>query len=83
MHLHKFAPKIVVVGVGEAGCNTVNSMVSSGPWKNDIDEGSFISFKESTCGSSEEESKGHHDIVCTSDRYEEDSSDDDDDGNEE
>ncbi len=30
MHLHEFAPKIVVVGVGGAGTNAVNNMVSSG-----------------------------------------------------
>ena len=30
MHLHEFAPKIVVVGVGGAGTNAVNNMVASG-----------------------------------------------------
>ena len=30
MHLHEFAPKIVVIGVGGAGTNAVNNMVSSG-----------------------------------------------------
>jgi len=30
MHLHEFAPKIVVAGVGGAGTNAVNNMVSSG-----------------------------------------------------
>lgn len=29
-HLHEFAPKIVVVGVGGAGTNAVNNMVASG-----------------------------------------------------
>jgi hypothetical protein len=29
MHLHEFAPKIVVIGVGGAGTNAVNNMVSS------------------------------------------------------
>ncbi|KAL7552527.1 hypothetical protein ACHAWF_016427, partial [Thalassiosira exigua] len=30
VHLHEFAPKIVVVGVGGAGTNAVNNMVASG-----------------------------------------------------
>ncbi|KAL3815833.1 hypothetical protein ACHAXA_007475 [Cyclostephanos tholiformis] len=30
MHLHEFAPKIVVIGVGGAGTNAVNNMVASG-----------------------------------------------------
>eukprot|EP00579_Thalassiosira_antarctica_P017323 CAMPEP_0201939958 /NCGR_PEP_ID=MMETSP0903-20130614/44241_1 /ASSEMBLY_ACC=CAM_ASM_000552 /TAXON_ID=420261 /ORGANISM="Thalassiosira antarctica, Strain CCMP982" /LENGTH=568 /DNA_ID=CAMNT_0048481617 /DNA_START=38 /DNA_END=1744 /DNA_ORIENTATION=+ len=30
MHLHEFAPKIVVVGVGGAGTNAVNNMVANG-----------------------------------------------------
>lgn len=30
IHLHEFAPKIVVVGVGGAGTNAVNNMVASG-----------------------------------------------------